>query len=424
MAASDRPKARGCWSSNCRSTIGANGLRFDSHTTRAGVVCHAPKKSHHRSFHAGSVESYCALTRPHVALRTEGHRCDNAQVAVLRDLISLASEQWEPAVELAIFGTADSGDIAETIERWVTQRCGPIADALFYRPGVGVVVGLALERGTGIVVKVHRWNVSIDRLQAVHQVQSLLSDSDRCAPRPLVAPEPLAGGIATVEELRTGARADGRDPLVRRALAEGLHAFVKAAAPLVGMADVGPSILLRPHGAALWSEPHDVRFDFDATAQGAEWIDALATTARRRLTAQSSHTVIGHFDWRMQNLGFMGTELVAIYDWDSLAEAPEAVLVGCNAAQFTADWSGTELDPLPTIGEMRSFVEEYELARGKAFTDEEREILDAANLFLCAYGARCQHSDMVLHPELVRAPIPPWFRLLLERGEGALLDLR
>jgi hypothetical protein len=73
---------------------------------------------------------------------------------------------------------------------------------------------------------------------------------------------------------------------------------------------------------------------------------------------------------------------------------------------------------------MRSFVAEYEQARGEAFTDEEREILDAANLLLCAYGARCQHSDMVLHPELIRAPIPRWFRLLVERGGGALLDLQ
>ena len=34
---------------------------------------------------------------------------------------------------------------------------------------------------------------------------------------------------------------------------------------------------------------------------------------------------------------------------------------------------------------MRSFVDLYEEARGKSFDGEERRIMDAANLWLCAY---------------------------------------
>jgi hypothetical protein len=165
-----------------------------------------------------------------------------------------------------------------------------------------------------------------------------------------------------------------------------------------------------------------VRFDFDGTAAGAEWIDELAALARRRLEHRGSNVIIGHFDWRVENLGFRDADIVAIYDWDSVAAAPESVVVGNTAAQFTADWADRGRDPLPSVGEMRSFVRDYERARGAGFDDAERELLDAANLFACAYGARCQHSDMTKHPDIARTVSSGWYRLLRERGESALLE--
>ena len=136
---------------------------------------------------------------------------------------------------------------------------------------------------------------------------------------------------------------------------------------------MGRPLLLRPVGAPLWFEPHDVRFDFDGTAAGAAWIDELAGLARRRLEHSGPNVVIGHFDWRVENLAFQGADIVAIYDWDSVAAAPEAVVVGNAVAQFTADWTSGEFDPLPSVAEMRSFVSDYERARGARFDDDERE---------------------------------------------------
>ncbi len=314
------------------------------------------------------------------------------------------------------------GEIAEIIEAFVRSRCGPISDGVFYRPGVGVVAGLRLVDGSEVVVKVHRWNVSIPRLAAVQNVQAALAEAGLPVPRPLAEPAPLVHGIATIEELRRGRRADGRDPAVRRAIAEGLHTFITASAPLAGRVDVGRPLLLRPVGAPLWFEPHDVRFDFDATAAGAAWIDELAALARSRLEHPGPNVVIGHFDWRVENLAFRGADIVAIYDWDSVAAAPEAVVVGNTAAQFTADWTIGEFDPLPSVAEMQSFVGDYERARGTRFDGAEREVLDAANLFACAYGARCQHSDMTKHPAIARTASSAWYRLLRERGENTLTD--
>jgi len=343
-------------------------------------------------------------------------------VTQLAALVRTASEDRDPAVERAILGTAQADKVASLIEAFVRMRCGPVRAALFYRPGVGIVAGLRLADDTEIVVKIHRWNVSIARLTAIHRVQAFLADQGLPVPRPLSQPEPLLNGIAIIEERRRGGRASGRDPVVRRSLAEGLYSFITAAAPLVGMVDVGPPLLLRPIGAPLWFEPHDVRFDFDATGAGAEWIDSLAALARHRLEGAGSSLVIGHFDWRVENLGFEGPEISAIYDWDSVCAAPEAVVVGNAAGQFTADWGGPEDHPLPSVGEMRSFVREYEHARGAAFTLAEREVLDAANLFLCAYGARCQYSDMTKHPDIARKATSGWSRLLRERGERALVN--
>ncbi len=212
-----------------------------------------------------------------------------------------------------IFGTDDAHDIAAMIEGLITERCGPIADAVFYRPGVGVLAGVRLVEGSEVVVKVHRDNVSAERLAAVHKVQALVAESGLPAPRPLVGSTKLAAGTAIVEELLRGTGANGRDPAVRRALADGLHGFVTTA-PLVGRVDVGSPHLARSSEAPLWFEPHDLRFDFEATSAGAEWIDALARLARRRLEQPDPNVVIGHFDWRIENLSFNGTEITGIYE--------------------------------------------------------------------------------------------------------------
>ena len=347
---------------------------------------------------------------------------EDALVSELAALVRRAAEGWEPAVERAVFGTVDPDQIASAIIGFVGGRLGPVAEAVFYRPGVGVVTGLRLVDGSQVVVKVHRWNVTAARLAGVQTVQAHVAMRGLPAPRPLVAPESLGEGIATVEELLAGHPVDGHDRSVRRAVAVGLHAFITAAAELGATVDVGTTVMLRPPGGPLWFEPHDVRFDFDATAAGAEWIDELATLGRRRLDdAAAVPPVVGHFDWRVENLGFDRARIVGIYDWDSVAVAPEAVVVGNTAAQFTVDWTHGEVDPLPSVDEMRTFVDDYEQARGGPFTTYERELLDAANLFLCAYGARCQHSDMSLHPEIGGTTRSHWLQLLRDRGEHALL---
>jgi hypothetical protein len=106
--------------------------------------------------------------------------------------------------------------------------------------------------------------------------------------------------------------------------------------------------------------------------------------------------VIGHADWRIENLRMDPSAVVAIFDWDSVCTCPEAVLVGAASVHFTTDWSDSSTDPFPSPDESSAFVNEYEEVRGRRFAPRDRELVDAAQIYRLAYGARCEHSDSLL----------------------------
>ena len=126
------------------------------------------------------------------------------------------------------------------------------------------------------------------------------------------------------------------------------------------------------------------------------------------LAAESMARVGHHLEERM--LGTSDAHAVE----SSLAEP---VFVGNAAAVFPTDWRVHHPDPPPTVDEMHAFVSDYEAARGEPFSPAEREVLDAAILAGLAYTARCQHSDIVLRPEMGDSSHIGWLRLLRERGD-------
>lgn len=281
------------------------------------------------------------------------------------------------------------------------------------------MAGFDLEDDRRVVLKVHRWKVTVDRLVAVQEAQVAMADAGIPAPRPIGRATSLGSGVATIEEFRSGDSADGHDPAVRRSVADGLEALVRAGRHLDPVPDVGPAALDTDHDD-LWPEPHDLRFDFDATTEGAEWIDELAIGAVEVLAAHPQPPMVAHLDWRVENLGFRGDQIVAIYDWDSLALTSEAVAVGHASASFSTDWARAGFDGLPSVQEMHAFVIDYEERRGRSFDATERAVVEAANLRLCAHGARCQHSDVVLVPELAADPDSGWLGLLRLRVTAGL----
>ncbi len=336
---------------------------------------------------------------------------DVAQEATIETAISA----WPSLLERTLFGTDDAGEITALLADFCqTSLEAPLEKVLFYRRGVGAVFGLRIRPGRSIVVKVHRPELVGD-LRGVRTVQRRLADLGLPAPRPIGQPTRFGRGLATAEELLDrGTIADGHDPGVRRGLATGLHRFVVAATPMIGSLVLPVAHPFGLPSGELWPPPHDLRFDFGLP--GGRWIDELVAAARSTLRAVEGRMVVGHADWRVENLLVDGNEVVAIFDWDSVGLCPEPALVGVNAVGFTASWNDGRPDPYPSAAESAAFVADYEAARGRAFTSSERDVLDAASLYRLAYGARCEYSDAVLGLFPDRDIGGGWIGLLCERA--------
>jgi hypothetical protein len=342
------------------------------------------------------------------------------RMAALTQLVAEALQGVEPELERITLERGEPDEIASVLCDFVAARLSPVSTGIFYKRGTGIVVGLQLKDSRRIVLKVHRYwgGLTRDHLVAVMDLQTSLANMGLPAPRPLLSPEGLRNALVTVEEYMEGEFADGHKPNVRRSIAESLQSLVMAARSLSAVDGIGVAVLFDYSRVPLWPGPHNLRFDFYASSDGAEWIDLLARKSREFLKDNDTSLVIGHLDWRADNLGFVNGVCAVIYDWDSVALASEPVLVGSAAAAFTAGWA-TKL-PLPSVDEMTQFVKDYEIARGRSFDSDEREIIDAANLLQCAYGARCQHSDVVLR--IAEARDAHWIELLRIRSTRSLFD--
>jgi len=351
-------------------------------------------------------------------------------VNVLGEVIRARLAEWGTSalpLERAVFGTEEPDALAAGVDTWCREHLqASIARYHFFDSSSGSVHGVLLDDGRDVVVKVHRPGCSRVYLDAVHEAQLALLAYGWPAPRPLVAPVPAPPGHITAEELLGPfEKLDGHDPVVRRALAEGLAGFVQAgrdAFPTPPVALVHPMAVV---GQALYPEPHSARFDFEATRAGAEWIDALALEARLQLAMQDRPPpVLTHGDWRIDNVRVASGHILAIYDWDSVCTEPEAAAVATAALTFSVDWDQTARPRFPQPAEMHAFIAEYEHARGTALDDAARRFIATSMVASLAYGARCEHADPgTTHggtdsqQHLLRSLGPP----LLEHGLAALV---
>jgi hypothetical protein len=294
-------------------------------------------------------------------------------------VVAAAIGEWPSALESVLLGTSDPARIVGLLDRFSRSALGSeVHSVTFYRRGVGAVFGLLLIDSRQVVVKVHRIDLVGEALDGIRTVQRALADQGLPAPMPIGKPQTMGNGIGAAEEMLTGGeKVNPHDASVRRALAAGLFQFVEAATPMLGIVQLP---LANPFGLPddqLWPTPHDLCFDF--SLPGAEWIDELAKDARSVLDQSASESiVIGHADWRIENLCMDRSAVVAIYDWDSVCTCPEAVLVGAASVHFTTDWSDTSTDPFPSPDESFAFVNEYEEARGRSFASRDREVVDAS----------------------------------------------
>jgi Ser/Thr protein kinase RdoA (MazF antagonist) len=328
-------------------------------------------------------------------------RVEESVATAIREAIG--DNGFEAAVELGIFGSDDPLIMAAAVVgfceselRAAPQRC------LFYTSSQGAVFGLELEDKRHVVIKVHQPGRSADFLAAIHMVQRYLRRERFPCPAPIVGPLPLSGGLALVDELlEDGEFADAHDPLVRGQMAAALAELVRLAQRFVSERSLPRNPWRSSAPGSLWKAPHHRMFDFDATASGAEWIDAIAAGALEQLASPAGELVVGHNDWSVKDFRFQGGKISAIYDWDSLVVDLEPVIVGHAATHFTMTWRMPVL-VAPRSDEVEAFVAEYESARRKPFSNAERATLRGAGLHSMAYTARCEHA---LDPSASEFPV-------------------
>ena len=302
-----------------------------------------------------------------------------------------------PWVEDELLGTHEPETVAAAFSDFCSAelRAEPAA-AVFYESHVGSVAGLVLDDGRRVVVKAQALACTRRYLEAASHVRRELVARGFPAPALLLGPRPLGRTLATVEALvDDGEYRDAHEPPIRRALARGLAALVALTAdlPQEGLEREQQTLA----ADRLWPRPHHAMFDFEATRAGTEWIDGLAARARERLLrVPAGEPVIGHTDWTVKHCRFVGDELRVAYDWD-LGLMPEPELVGHAASHFTTTWH-LEVPLIPSPGEARAFVAEYEDARGRAFGAAERERLAAQAVYSLSYGARCEACGEPIFP--------------------------
>lgn len=305
----------------------------------------------------------------------------------------------DPALARSILGTDDPRQVAADLDSFCASRLGSgMQRVLFCEINVGAAFGLLLGDGRRVFLKAHPPARRPDFLRAVHRAQGHLSHHGFPCPRPVVGPKPFLTGYATVDEYAdAGSYRDAHDPAVRREMARALARQVALCSGLSGVGALAEGGMRWPEGPeALWPEPHNVLFDFEATAEGAGWIDQIALAARRVCPVGAGEVVVGHRDWSAKHLRFEDRgglpRLRVVYDWDALSVDHEPVIVGFAAATFTATWYLKVRSRAPSPREVGRFVSEYEGAHGEPFSGPERSAAFCTAVYMMAYVARCEHA--------------------------------
>jgi len=311
----------------------------------------------------------------------------------LECVISDYHTHWDdPCVDRTLFGTTNPGAIAAILHDFVKNHLdSTVEDCLHYASSVGTAVGVRLQTGQSVLIKVHRAETSLEVLQALEKFRAHVVKFGVPVPEPL-ALAPLGRGYATVESfLFVPSPPNGFDPAVRDCLAGGLARLNQIGVDYPSRQ--GFRHARQPEPGGIWRTPHNELFDLENTRSGAEWLDRFGQLSLARMPPAESPPIPGHTDWRVEHVRIDAGRIVAIFDWDSIFLDDEARLVGCAAAHYASNWeSGYDGPRYPTPDESNAFIAAYERARGFAFTASASQRIGAARLHELAYVARLGHS--------------------------------
>jgi len=324
---------------------------------------------------------------------------------VHRPVLEAASALTD-AVARLIFGTEDLSRVTDALSGWTQAELG--ASVLFVEQwhwSVGAVALVALDDGRRVALKTFppRWKAPF--LHAVVAVQRHLAERGLPCPSPLAGPAPLdeSGALVcaegTLDDPGWRARPLGEAELVASAC--GLARLVTVAAEL--SPDVVAPLAGHPLATpvdGLYPEPHSPLFDFEATRQGAVWIDELARAAMEARDSDQALPVVAHTDWSARNVRAWPDGIRAIYDSDSLALVPESTAVGIAAATWSA-FGDADDETAPAPREAARWIAAY-MDAGRPLSKVQQRAAGGSVLYSLCYTARCEHAVEVAHRELGR----------------------
>lgn len=271
---------------------------------------------------------------------------------------------------------------------WCREELGGEAVEVLFTSGyLSQVLGLRLDDGRRVVVKVRPW---ADRLGACGAVHGRLFAAGYPCPQPLTEVRRVGGWAVSAENLVAPQSAmPAAGPEAAPSLfAAGLADLVRLAAGFDGVGSLAPA----PPWAdwdgdgrtELWPGPDDRAGDLNQTAP--TWLDRVARDVRERLCRRrTGPEVIGHLDWYSGNLGWSGDRLSVVFDWDSIARQPEFSVAGLAAAVWSA---GSDPDSLPDPEQTDAFLAGYAVARGREWTAAELELAWLAGLWIRCFDAK------------------------------------
>jgi Phosphotransferase enzyme family len=279
----------------------------------------------------------------------------------------------------------DLGKVAD----WCHRHLGSEpTETLFTRGNLSKVLGLRLVDGREVVVKIRPAEA---RLAGCTAVQRHLWHAGFPCPEPLAGPTPLDGTSFAVNAetlvLDGSPYPPGDGPDRARAFAELLARLITLAPRPDQVPDLAPSpawINWDHAFAGLWPPPDDRDADLNNQPE-TDWLDRFGQAARGRLaTTRTTTPVIGHCDWESHNLDFRDGRPWAVHDWDSVVTAAETVIVGVAAAMWPAGIGCAGA----TLKQGEDFVEAYQKARGRQFSDDELQETWAAGLWIRSFNAK------------------------------------
>jgi len=269
-------------------------------------------------------------------------------------------------------------DLDRWCERWLSAK--PIG-VIFASGHLSEVVGLRLADGRDVVVKVRP---NTRRIGGCVEVQRHLWESGFPCPMPLAGPAEFKGRTATAEEYVSGGLQLERDTESPTRFAELLWELVDRCAHLAVDDRLNPPqpwVAWDHSQPGVWPLGDDGERDLNVHP-GPRWLDEIGERSRRILNAFASPPVIGHVDWESQNIRWKDGRPLVVHDCAAIR--PEATIAGAASAVFTR----TDVQSSSSIDESERFLDAYQRARGRAFTQDELRVAWAAGLWVRAFDTK------------------------------------